>query len=247
MRRSRWPDCSSGANDIGEALAAEQPQGCYQLDVTTATGGKTNKIKQGINARFDISTYSDPPAPNVINYPLDNDLIADPDVFIGSGAWDIDTYWLDKHGVTAPADLAGASRYQAYLYELGETFARNGKETSYPIPSEGAPAGFTTVTPGVADIPVDPANPTLPDYDGVPQNTPASNGPARRLVKVALLQCIADGINGHGTYPTHGRFVEMFITQEVRDPPDAGIYGEIVRSLSPLNEPEFHANVKLVE
>ncbi len=59
---------------------------------------------------------------------------------------------------------------------------------------------------------------------------PASNGAARRLVKVALLQCIADGVNGKGTYPTHGKFVEMFVTQEVRDPPDAGIYGEIVRA-----------------
>ncbi len=76
---------------------------------------------------------------------------------------------------------------------------------------------------------------------------PASNGAARRLVKVALLQCIADGVNGKGTYPTHGKFVEMFVTQEVRDPPDAGIYGEIVRALSPINEPEFHANVKLVK
>ena len=127
------------------------------------------------------------------------------------------------------------------------TFARKGKETSYPIPAGGPPAGFVVVTPPGADIPVDPGNPTLPDFDGVPQNTPASNGPARRLVKVALLQCFADGINGHGTYPTYGRFVEMFITQEVRDPPNAAIYGEIVRSLSPINDPEFHANVKLVE
>lgn len=103
------------------------------------------------------------------------------------------------------------------------------------------------VTPATPDVPVDAINPTLPDFDGVPQNTPAPNGPLRRLVKVALLQCVADGINGHGTYPTHGKFVEMFLTQEVRDSPDAAIYGEIVRSLSPLNEPEFHANARLIE
>ncbi len=241
------PDGSSGAADIAKALAAEEPEDCYQLDVITATGSKTNKVKDGINARFDISSFTDPPAPNVINYPLDAALIADPDEKIGAGVWDIDTYWMDKHGVTSPADLDGASRYQAYLYEQGETYARNGKETSYPIPGGGPPAGFTTITPPGPDIPVDATYPTLPDYDGVPQNTPAAIGPARRLVKVALLQCVADGINGKGTYPTNGRFVEMFITQEVRDPPDAAIYAEIVRSLSPINEPEFHANVKLVE
>lgn len=240
------PDGSSGASDIAGALAAEEPADCYKLDVLTATGAKTNKVKDGINARFDISTFSDPPAPNVINYPLDDDLIVDSSAVIGDGAWDIDAYWVAKHGTTAPAALGGASRYQAYLYEMGETFARDNKKTSYPIPAGGPPAGFTTVTPPAADIPVDAANPTLPDYDGVPQNTPASNGHARRLIQVALLQCVADGINGHGTYPTHGRYVEMFITQEVRDPPDAAIYAEIVRSLSPINEPQFHANVKLV-
>lgn len=241
------PDGSTGAPDIEGALAAVEPADCYRLDIITATGSKTNKVKDGINARFDVSSFSDPPAPNVINYPLDNDLIPNPDQIIGSGVWNIENYWLAKHGTAAPPELAGASRYQAYLYELGETYAHDGKETSFPIPSGGPPAGFTTVTPPAVDIPINATYPTLPDYDGVPQNTPASNGPARRLVKVALLQCIADGVNGHGTYPTHGRFVEMFITQEVKDPPNAAIYGEIVRSLSPINEPKFHANVKLVQ
>ncbi len=241
------PDGSSGAVDIEAALAAEEPADCYRLDVITATGSKTNKVKDGINARFDIGTFTDPPAPNVINYPLDADLIADSAGVIGNANWNIENYWLAKHGSAAPPALANASRYQVYLYELGETYARDGKETLYPIPSDGVPDGFNTVTPGAADIPVDPANPTLPDFDGVPQNTPSVQGPARRLVKVALLQCIADGVNGKGTYPTHGRFVEMLITQEVKDPPDAAIYGEIVRALSPLNEPEFHANVKLVK
>ncbi len=54
-------------------------------------------------------------------------------------------------------------------------------------------------------------------------------------------------VNGHGTYPTNGKYVEMFITQEVKDPPDAAIYGEIVRSLSSFNDPEFYANAALVE
>ena len=96
-------------------------------------------------------------------------------------------------------------------------------------------------------VPGDLTNPTLPDFDGVPQNAPASNGPARRLVEVAILQCIADGVNGHGTYPTNSKYVEIFITQEVKDPPNAAIYAEIVRSLSSFNDPKFHANAALVE
>lgn len=241
------PDGSSGAHEIGEALAAVSPADCYELDVITATGSKTTKVKDGINTRFDISPMPGPPAPNVINYPRDQILVADPGARIGNGAWDLDGYWFAKHGASAPTELADASRYQAYLYELGETFARKGRQTVYPIAAEGAPDGYTIVTPAIPTVPVDPTNPTLPDYDGAPQNTPAPNGPARRLVQVALLQCIANGINGKGTYPTHGRYVEMFITEEVRDPPDAAIYGEIVRSLSTIEDPEFHANARLVE
>ena len=241
------PDGSSGASAIDDALAAVEPADCYQLDVITATGSKTNKVKNGINTRFDISTMSYPPAPNVINYPRDDALIADPGARIGNAVWDIDGHWLAKHGASVPAGLSGASRYQAYLYELGETFARDGKRTVHPVPPGGPPAGFAVVTPPAADVPADAAHPTLPDYDGVPQNTPAANGPARRLVRVALLQCVAEGVNGHGTYPTHGRFVEMFVTEEVRDPPEAAIYAEIVRSLSTISDPEFHANAQLVE
>ena len=241
------PDGSTGAVDIEGALAAVSPNDCYEIDVITATGSKTNKVKDGINTRFDVGSMPEPPAPNVINYPLDNDLIIDTALRIGSGVWDIDGYWTAKHGVATPPELAGASRYQAYLYELGETFARDGKKTVFPIPGGGPPAGYTTVTPTGPDLVVDAANPTLPDFDGVPQDPPASNGPARRLMEVALLQCVSDGINGHGTYPTNGKYVEMFITQEVKDPPNAAIYGEIVRSLSSLSDPEFHSNAALVE
>lgn len=241
------PDGSSGASAIKTALAAIQPQDCYQLDVVTATGTMTNPVKDGINVRFDISPIFTPPAPNVINFPKDSTLIADETARLGNGVWDLDGYWGDKHGGTPPVALTGATRYQVYLYELGEQYAANGKQTLHPVPQGSLPVGFALITPPTVDIPINAANPTLPDFDGVPQNTPASNGPARRLMGVAILQCVADNIQGHGTYPTNGKFVELFITEEVRDPPDAGIYGEIIRSLSPNNDPEFHANAGLVE
>lgn len=217
----------------------------------TATGSKTNKVKDGINTRFDVGAMPEPPAPNVINYPIDDDLIPSFALNIGSGAWDLAGYWAAKHGgagtPTALTDGGDASRYQVYLYEIGETFARFGKKTVYPVPGGFADPDYTTVTPPGPDLAVDAGNPTLPNFDDVPQDTPASNGPARRLVEVALLQCVADGIIGYGTYPTNGKYVEMFITQEVKDPPNAAIYAEIVRSLSSFNDPVFHANAALIE
>ncbi|MFQ5534979.1 MAG: pilus assembly protein TadG-related protein [Sphingomonadales bacterium] len=241
------PDGSSGAAAISAALAAVTPADCFDLDVVTATGSKTNKIKDAVNARFDLPGNSWPyPAPNVIDYPRDAEL-ADPNAKLGSGNWDLAGYWAAKHGGATPGALAGASRYQVYLYEQGLEFGRKGKETFYPVTS-AMPADFTVVTPPGPNLAAaaDPANQNDPAFDGVPSQAVAPNGYARRLMKVAQLQCIADNIHGNGTYPTDGNYVEVFITETVKDPPDAAIFGEVVRGLSSVNSPEFHANVRLV-
>ncbi|MCW8861583.1 MAG: pilus assembly protein [Rhodospirillales bacterium] len=238
------PDGSIGADVLKDALAAVQPQDCYGLDVDTAPGVKTSKIQDGINARFYSSIG--PEAPNVINYPQDDDIVSGAEDVIGNGAWDINTYWSEKHGGAVPAELSGASRYQVYLYEQGETFARNGKQTAYPVDG-GAPAGYTVVTPPAEQIPEDINNADDPNYDGVPAGTVASNGALRRVVQVAVLECQAEGVRGHHTYPTNGHYLEMFITQEVPDAPEGAIYAEIIRPITPTDNPDFHSNVRLVE
>ncbi|MEE9139820.1 MAG: pilus assembly protein TadG-related protein [Alphaproteobacteria bacterium] len=251
------PDGSSGAADIEGALAAVEPEECYSLDVTTAEGSKTNKVKDGINARFDLPGGLPYPAPDVINYPRDQALVNDPDAKMGDGDWGPEVYWPELHeGAPLPPDLAGASRYQTYLYELGLEYAHNGHETMYPVEAPLA-AGFTVVTPPGANVPQtsdplgDDDGDTLlnehdPDQDGVPSQTVASNGYERRIMKVAVLRCVEDNIHGLGTYPTHGNFIDVFVTEQVQDPSQAGIYAEIVRPLSQTDEPDFHANVRLV-
>ncbi|MEE8393197.1 MAG: pilus assembly protein TadG-related protein [Rhodospirillales bacterium] len=240
------PDGGVGASDIEEALAAVEPEDCYTLDVGTAPGVRTNKVQNGVNARFDLPGGLPYPAPNVINYPKDGDVELDPTIVVGSGTWDMDAYWAARHGGAPPAQLLGASRYQVYLFELGLEFARNGGQTVYPI--EGTPPdGFTIVTPPGADIPVDPLNPDDPDFDGVPSSPVAANGYSRRLVQVAVLQCVAEGVSGSHTYPSNGDYVELFITEAVADEPAGGIYGEVVRPITTTNDPDFHANVRLVE
>lgn len=241
------PDGSSGAKDIAGALAAVTPPSCYKLDVSTATGVKTNKVQDGINARFDLPGGLTPPAPNVINFPKDVEIVGDTSAVMGSGNWDLAGYWAAKHAGPLPVDLQDASRYQVYLYELGETFARSGRQTVYPVGGGGAPAGFTEVTPPAASIPTDVAQPDNPDFDGMPSQAVAANGPARRLVKIAVLQCQADNVQGHHEYPTHGNYLEGFITQSVPDAPAGVIYVEVVRKLTTVNDPDYHANVKLVE
>jgi Flp pilus assembly protein TadG len=250
------PDGSSGASDLEAALAALLPEDCYELDVTTATGSKTQKIVDAMNARFDLTGNPWPyPAPDVINYPRDSNLISSTTEKLGNGSWDIDAYWLAKHGGSVPTDLAGATRYQVYLYELGLPFLRNGKQTMYPAPSDGTvPAGYELVEPGATMVPVaaSTSNQHDPNYDGVPRSTnPTAYGDvledySRRLVQVVQLQCTTLGVKGKHDYPTQANYLEIFITEYMQNPPNADLYGEVVRSISPTNNPEFHANVKLI-
>ena len=45
----------------------------------------------------------------------------------------------------------------------------------------------------------------------------------------------------------NGNYIEVFITEYMLDPPNTALYGEVIRALTPLNSPEFFANVDLVE
>jgi hypothetical protein len=250
------PDGSSGASDLEAALAALTPEDCYKLDVTTATGSKTQKIVDAINSRFDLTGNPWPnPAPDVINYPRDAELIASSSEKLGSGDWDLSGYWTAKHGGSVPADLAGATRYQTYLYELGMPFARNGKQTLYPMPDDGTlPTGYDLITPPSAAVPVaaSTSNKDNPNYDGVPRaSNPTAYGDVekdyeRRVVQVVQLECTTLGVKGKHDYPTQANYLEIFITESMQNPPNADLYGEVIRSLSPINTPEFHANVKLI-
>jgi hypothetical protein len=248
------PDGSSGASDLEAALAALLPQDCYELDVTTATGSKTQKIVDAINSRFDLTGNPWPnPAANVINYPRDSTLISSSSEKLGNGSWDIGGYWLAKHHETLPTDMADFTRYQVYLYELGLPFARNGKQTLYPPPADlDEYAGYELVEPSAASIPTDAANQYDPRYDGEPRpgNPPHYGTPeedySRRLIQVVQLQCTTLGVKGKHEYPTQANYLEIFITEHMPNPPNADLYGEVVRSLSPTNNPEFHANVKLI-
>lgn len=240
------PDGSIGASALEEALAAVVPQDCYGLELGTAPGVKTNKVQNGINARFEYETSWPYPAPNVINYPQDEDVIDGSATKMGNGQWDLATYWADKHATALPTDLVDATRYQVYLYELGKTFGRNGTSTYYPV-DESMPIEYTEVTPPAVAVPTSVDHPDNPDYDGVPDGTVASNEEERRLVKVAILQCVAEGVRGSHNYPSSGKYLEMFVTQSVPNAPAGAIYAEVVRPLTLTVTPDFHANVKLVK
>ncbi len=230
-----------GADNLEQNLADVGPIGCDGPNVTTEPGAITIKVRSGINARFNRSRFPFP-APNVQGYPRDNSFGSVDDdshliARLGDGDWNAIQYWSDAHdGDSLPTALHQASRYQVYLYELGETFGRDGKQTIYPVHGSLA-TEFTLVGPSGADLPV----------DGQPLGAVASNGPARRLMEIVVLKCVQHNVIGSHTYPTDAQFIEVFVTEAVSAPPNAAIYAEIVRKLTPLNSDKVYSNSGLVD
>lgn len=255
------PAGECGAAAIGDALAAITPDGCTGTQVTTSPGSKTNEVKNGINSRFDTAAGTNNPARNVINYPRDSAISPSSVNILGAGDWDASAYWSEHHSsASLPGSLSGASRYQTYLYELGETYARNGTQTIYPAPAT-LPAGFSLVTGSTAvptcssytgSLPAGKGkgggscDTSDPAYDGAPQSA-AVNDPRRRVVEAVVLSCVGQNVQGHGSYDTNGRFVQFFVTEAVPDPPDSAIFGELISGVTETTSSKFHANVALTQ
>ena len=133
------------------------------------------------------------------------------------------------------------TRYQAYLYEMGEGFASNGADTVYPLPSDTSglvAQGYTVVSPPGEDIPA----------AGVPTSTPSTDT-NRRVMKAAVVQCQALGVSGRTDIDMRDMAIlEIFITEPITgNGNNAPIVGEIVRKLTSANSSEISTNVRLLD
>ena len=71
-----------------------------------------------------------------------------------------------------------------------------------------------------------PALASGPEATAPQCNTPM-NRPKRRLIYVAILDCVANDVRGSGgNYPVQA-FASVFLTEPAGDPPDADIVGEV--------------------
>lgn len=265
---------AGGANAVQAALETEDPLGCYAIaTLDTAPGNKTQKVRDGVNVRW----YGPNVAPNVINYTgpyRDSNMTpaVDPteSVSWGNGIWDVVGYWTTFHSdaLPLPPELANATRYQMYLFESGVPYyTKGGKTIKFTINATEAAGGWKEVSipviqakyPGIygalsanstGGLVVNNTTPNDNNVDGVPPatETVSSQGQARRLIKIAVADCLTHAFQGNASIPAEGTYVEIFLTEEATGPNDgATIYGEVVRGLEPRTSFEFHGNVRLVE
>lgn len=237
-----------GAPEVAEYLADEGLVGCTPPIISTETGGMTNQTASALNTRFDLynppSPFNRPnapslfpPAPNVINYPRDLTWDAVPgDARFGNGDWNRTQYWSDYHAwkglYLTPSGYDSMNRYEVYLWEISES----------KIPAR-APA-----TPGF--------NAGLPAFDGNPDPSHVYTGdyppprtiPDRRVIHVAVANCIAHDLTGKKTFPLIAPegFARLFITEQVASPPNADIYVEYI-DWSDESDENFHVDIQLYE
>lgn len=261
----------SGANAVEAALAADEPKGCYSVSsIGVRTGNVSGKVKAGVNTRFghDVWDSNVVPAPNTMMYPNDDvmrpdkPLVYDSTLNFGDGVWDIAGYWAANHKdaggvpIPMPVILIGASRYQVYLFEQGTVYWKgNGKKTTQVVTEPlDAAANWKKVDPAdylvEAVIPEEPLDPDNNLVDGRPPGgqTVSSYGHKRRLVKVAMADCVTNPFKGNATIPGTGAYVEFFLTREAgADGDGATIYAELVGAIEARTSVEFHGNVRLTE
>lgn len=261
---------AGGAAAVEAALSAEDPSGCYGYEVVTAPGAMIVSVSAAINTRFGMPPHDSTviPAPNVMNYDKDislkNALAAGtpglPSI-LGDGLWDLGAYWLQNHpDVTMPAELAGATRYQIYLFEqdIGYWVKNGTKNLKFVLTSDEINGGgWTEVDPNslanetASILPTNPLDVDDNWTDGEPpsgQTVAPETGHERRILRVLILNCVNQGVKGSGDYKGEGGYIEIFLTEQSPPPADGGgIYGEFIRKLDPLISLEFHGNVRLTE
>ncbi|MBZ9754530.1 pilus assembly protein TadG-related protein [Mesorhizobium sp. ESP6-5] len=230
----KTPDGSQATPDLTNMFASTKPLTCYKDDGVETAPGNVPPVNDGINVRFDIyaknglspTTY--PPAPNVRKGMVKQ---------------------VDSKGACSYVDPTGTqtSQYMALPRDnclVSNTcasvtgFSRLGNG-SWDLPNYWRVNHGTSTLP--SDLPSDSSRWDVYNYElqhpgltsgpeaTAPQcNTNSLNDPKRRMIYVAIIDCVANQVQGSkGPYPTQA-FASIFLTQPAGSPPSADIYGEIV-------------------
>jgi Flp pilus assembly protein TadG len=237
-------DTSSGANLIEQLLSQQSPNFCYINTVSPHTGQAVQKVSTGLNVRFDLKPQGQggpvldtSPAPVVIkgskscnsnnwtnpqnnlgdSWRMPEDATMNPlpntNFWLGNGTVDTaaaNAYWLAHHGSgswpTDPATAAPMTRYKVYQGEIDGTYPFT------PSSPSSTPAGYTE--------------------NQAPSCTAANaeSTKERRVLSVAIIDCVAHPFNGNSTPVIQSNaYADFFITK----PSETGdVYAEFVQMIT---------------
>lgn len=208
----------NGANALAEALASTAAADiCYGPDVETEPG-QNNGARNALNVRFGI--YQNPQfGGNARNNPL---------------------YAPDVNVRTMPRDAAFASgrfgngHWNCLAY-WNSNFASSGVTR---------PSACVADTTGISRYQMYQFE-IAHNLSLAPPLNAANKLANRRIVYVAVVNCVEEGVNGRVTVPAT-TFLKVFITEPVTEPSNVEIYGEVVDVVQTgVDQPVLHEIVQL--
>jgi hypothetical protein len=257
---------SSGNPDLGCVLGLVDPlTQCIANDRVNVQPGEANSTSNGLNVRFDIypsgslgpanntDTDSDfAPSVNVTkgvcrlnggncNYNggnacsnLNQDSLTPTSPAtqytvrlprdatfsnrVGNGSWDRSAYWSANHSGLLPASLTNATRYQMYRYEIDNNLIPNksGANGENGDHTNGGTGNYCSSQPGINN----------PNRD-------------RRILILAVINCVASGVNGNANNIPVVAYVKVFLTEPVgldstgAPSSSKAVYGEVIDVVKP--------------
>ena len=160
----------------------------------------------------------DPTNPTTMGFPIDDDQKLDDDDRFGTGEWDCLDYWninhpddpnavdlLNTHGITCLNSSDAVSRFEIYKWEIDNNKIPGAATTStaeegYPQCSSSAPT----------------------------QTTPFDIETDRRMVRFAVMNCIAEGVQGNVDGVPPIAYIRAFLTQPIDSANAYDVYLEVV-------------------
>jgi len=235
---------SSGGNTLRNLLSQMTPNFCYIDQVSPRPGQVTSKVQDGINVRFDIAPNGNTtgldqtPAPDVVKGRVPNNPgnVCGPFTDHPELRLPRDTNMTPTAGVAiGTGDMGGAAAMNAYW------FGQHGVNW---------PANVTTRYQAyLRELGL---NGAAPPWTNVEPHAPTCNGVSagdykRRIISVAVVNCLAQGVQGNSTTNLQSHmYAEFFITEPATAPPDSSIYAEFVQLITPgSSDGKLHQVIQL--
>ncbi|MER8751268.1 pilus assembly protein TadG-related protein [Mesorhizobium sp. M1050] len=224
------PSGSQSTPALTEMFAATKPLGCYANDGVNTKPGNIPPVNDGINVRFDIypngNNYppaSYPPAPNT-RKGMVTKIQGNNCSYVAPNSGQASSYKaVPKDNCFTAGTCSVNNRLGTGDWDRPGYWSVNHPSTSYA--STGLDANASRYE--VYQWEMAHAN----DH-GTEPTTPACHTPStdvkRRIINVAIIDCVANPVSGNGgDYPVD-TFASFFLTEPAGGPPNADIYGEIV-------------------
>ncbi|MDX8441628.1 TadE/TadG family type IV pilus assembly protein [Mesorhizobium australafricanum] len=224
------PEGDKSTATLTEMFAVTNPPACYSQNGVTTRPGNIPPVDAGINTRFDMYDNSgsyktdptvNPPAPNVRKGMVVSNAGKNNCSYSAPNSGQANNYMALPHdtGCCAQAGVPGNG-----LWDFSGYWSVNhgNASTSGVLTACGAnPSRYCVYKYEIN-------NPTLKSGQEktAPECNTTTQGADRRLLYVAIVDCVNNNVKGgNQTLPVQA-FASMFVTEPAGGPPDANIYAE---------------------